>query len=99
METPGNAVFWISLVGLLILSVLSFRKNRNLTRLIMSLAVLVMCGGAYYLIFQTDVRIHSKGAQPQELSFIIILYVCMLLGILCHYFYDLFESEGKPPAF
>lgn len=60
----------------------------------------MICGGAYYLIFQTDVRIHSKGAQPQELSFIIILYVCMLLGILCHYFYDLFgRAKGNRSPF
>jgi hypothetical protein len=100
MPAPGNVVFWVSLVGLFILTILSFRKTRNFTRTIIFLAFLVVCGAAYYLIFQTGDRIHAKGAQPNELSFIIILYVCMLLGIVCHYFYGLLmKPKGERQRF
>jgi len=98
--TAGNVTFWLSLVGLLILSILGFKKNRSLRWLVIALVILATCGAAYYLIFQGGVSVSSKGAQPHELSFILILYVCMLLGIMCHYFYGLLMSpKGSRPPF
>jgi len=99
MELAGNVVFWVSLVGLLVLSMVGFRKSKNLTHLVIYLVVLAVCGVAYYLSLQSGPSISPKGGQPQQLSFIIILYLCVLVGILCHYLYGLLlkPKENRPP--
>ena len=100
MGTSGNVVFWLSCLGLLILSILGFKRKGRLRWFVIVLVVLAACGTAYYLVFQHGVSVSSKGAQPHELSFIIILYLFMLLGIVCHYFYGLLMNpKGKRPPF
>ena len=96
--TAGSTVFWLSLGGLFVLSVLGFRKDRSLRALLFYLAVLTASGACYFAVFQSDSHVQAKGVQPNEVSFIIVLYVCMLLGMTCHYLYTLLmiPKESSP---
>jgi hypothetical protein len=89
MTDLTSILFWFSLAGLSVLAVLSYRKSRNLPHLLMWIALLAVCGGTYYAVFQTQWHIASKGEQPNQTGFVIVLYVCMLLGMASHYFYTL----------
>ena len=89
-------LFWFSLAGLSILAVLSYRKSKNLSHLLMWIALLAVCGGTYFVVFQAQWSISSKGEQqPNQTGFVIVLYVCMLLGMGWHYFYTLLLTPKR----
>jgi hypothetical protein len=99
MAIVGNIFFGISLLGLLLISIFSFIKNKNIKRLAFYIIVLVVCAAIYFLYFQPATELAQRGSQSNTLIFIIILYVFMLLGMVCHYFYNFFTKPKKtrPP--
>ena len=98
---PGltSIVFWISLAGLCVLALLNYTKARNIRRLVVWITILAACGATYYFLFQSGGHLSAKGEQPNQTGFVIVLYVCMLLGMACHYFYTLLlkpKREREP---
>ncbi len=92
--TIADVVFWASLLGLLALIVLSYRKTKNTKESIIWVGLLAICGAIYAFVFQSSSQIQSKGAHSHDGIFILILYTCMLFGMACSYFYDLFSKAG-----
>jgi hypothetical protein len=94
-----DGAFWLSLIGLLTLSVIRFRKTGDLRTLLLCLAVLAVSGVSYFIVFESNSEVQSKGDQPSGAILIIVLYGCMLLGMVCHYFCMLLltPSDGRPP--
>jgi len=48
----GDALFWISLLGLLLLASLDYAKNRNVRQFLSYLILLAACGVVYAVVFQ-----------------------------------------------
>jgi len=96
MSGVANIVFWTSLAGLCGLSLFEYYKLRKPGRLFLWLAVLATCGAAYFYIFQNSLTaIASKGEQPSQSVFVVVLYICMFLGMACHYFYSWFLKSKR----
>jgi hypothetical protein len=95
----SDAVFWISLVGLFVLTLWGFLRNRNIARSLLLIAILSAAGAGYYALFQTGSQIRPKGDQPNQWAFIVVLYVCMLLGMASNYAYGRFATtrSTRPP--
>lgn len=89
MADLTNGVFWFSIFGLLVLALKSYRKSKNAKRLLAWILLLAACGAIYYVVFQTGSHIASKGEQPNQTGFVVVLYLCLLLGMASHYFYTL----------
>jgi hypothetical protein len=101
MGNTADAVFWISLAGLLVLLALEFRKSPNVQKLIFYVVALAVCGGIYFFVFQSSPHLSGKGEQqPNQTGFVVVLYFCMLLGMGSHYFYTLFgQPKSESTAF
>jgi hypothetical protein len=84
-----NVVFWVSLMGLFALIVQRFRKSRNIAMFLGWLAVLAACGGVYFYAFESPSHLQAKGEQSSGPA-MIVLYICMLVGMACHYLYSYF---------
>jgi hypothetical protein len=95
MSGLSNIVFWTSLTGLCALSFFEYQKLKKTGRLFLWLALLAACGVGYFYIFQNRVAIASKGEQPNQSIFVIILYICMFMGMSCHYFYSWFLKSTR----
>ena len=89
MADLTSVTFWFSLTGLSVLAILSYRKSKNLRQLLTWLVILTAGGVTYYAAFQAGSHLSSKGEQPNQAGFVVVLYVCMLLGMASHYFYTL----------
>jgi hypothetical protein len=96
--TAGDGVFWVSLFCLAILSGVEFRRAKNIRALALALVTLALCGTAYYYAFHSHPFLQEKGSQSSESAFIIALYLCMLLGMLCHYLFALFVTPKEHRA-
>jgi hypothetical protein len=99
MASLSNIVFCISLAGLFVLVFLEYIRTKKLGRLLFCLAVLAGCGAVYFYVFQSNRSIASKGEQPNQAGFVVVLYVCMFLGMVCHSFYSRFlkaKREREP---
>jgi hypothetical protein len=83
--TLGDAVFWISLAGLFVLTVRGFVRSRNIGRSFLHVAVLLACAGTYLALFQSGSHIQPKGDQPHQWAFVVVLYLCMLAGMAANY--------------
>lgn len=95
----SSIVFWVSLAGLCVLVFLEYVRVRKLRRLLFCLAVLAGCGALYFYFFQSSPSIASKGEQPSQAGFVVVLYACMFLGMVCHSFYSRFlkaKTEREP---
>lgn len=92
--TIADVAFWGSILGLLVLIGLSYRNTRNVREACLRAVLLIVCGAIYTLVFQSDSRIQPKGTLSHDWVSILILYICMLLGMACSYFYDLFSKTG-----
>ena len=89
MSSLANTVFWVSLAGLVVLAVLGFIRSKRIGRLFLWISCLVLCGGIYYFVFQPTPHMQPKGEESNQAGFVIVLYICMLAGMACHYFYTL----------
>jgi ABC-type multidrug transport system permease subunit len=100
MENVSNTVFWVCLGGLGVLALLGYRKSRAIGRLVFWIAALTLCGVTYFYVFQIRSGVLAKGEQKNDAAFVVILFICMLLGMACQYFYTLFmKPKQKRGAF
>jgi hypothetical protein len=83
-------VFWVSLAGLLVLTIVDYKRNKNIRRLILCAAVLLISGGVFVAVFGLTPVIQQKGVEADKVAFIVLLYVCMVLGMAGHYLFHLF---------
>ena len=90
MESLTNIAFWASIAGLFLIALLGFGKSRNFGRFTLWTALLAACGAIYFFLFQTGPHLSGKGEQPNQLGFLIVLYVCMLVGMAFNYLFTLF---------
>lgn len=99
MINSEDIVFWGSLAGLSVLSVIGFAKEKNAKQFLFGVSTLGICGIAYLLVFSRGDGLQSKGSEQPEIGFVVVLYVCMLFGIASHYFYDLLVTPrlSRPP--
>lgn len=95
MSGLANIVFWTSVAGLCALFFFEYQKSKNPGRLFLWLALLSACGAGYFYIFQSRGAIVSKGEQPDQSVFVVVLYICMFLGMACHYFYSAFLKSAR----
>jgi hypothetical protein len=52
------------------------------------LPFLLVCGAIYFLAFRTASGVQPKGpTPPNELGFMLVLYVCTSLGMVAHFLY------------
>jgi hypothetical protein len=86
----------VSFGGLLILAVYRFitSAERRIPPVLIQLAVLAASFGVLYKLFWAHKPIIAR-SPGNEVYFVIILYGCMLLGMLAHYLYTRF---GQPKA-
>jgi hypothetical protein len=100
MTSLSDIVFWISLAGLCVCVFFEYAREKKINRLLFWLVVLAGCGAAYFYIFRGNRSIASKGEQPNQAGFVVVLYLCMFLGMVCHYFYSRFlKAKGEREPF
>jgi hypothetical protein len=95
----SGAVFWLSLAGLIVLTLRNFLLSKNIARSLLLIAILSAVGVGYYALFESGSQIRPKGDQPNQWAFIVVLYVCMLLGMASNYAYGRFvkTKSARPP--
>jgi hypothetical protein len=93
MSTLLKVFCSISLAGLLIIAVYRFvtAETKRIGYFILQLAVLAVCFGVLYTFFFTREQIIVKG-PGHEVYFVLVLYLCMLLGMLAQYLHKRFEQ-------
>lgn len=86
----------ISWIGLLIISIYHFMKMevKNIRSFIGQLFILGICFAILYMLFFSSGNPSPRAAQ-NEVYFVIILYVCMLLGMLAQYLFMWFTKPKK----
>jgi hypothetical protein len=82
-----HVVFWTSVLGLLILAVLNYLRSKNLKQFLFEFLFIAVSGGIYLTVFQTAPPVQSKGVDSSGTAFVIILYICMLIGMAFHSLY------------
>lgn len=99
MVNVSDAVFWISLAGLFVLTLWGFVRGRNILWSLLLIAILSAVGVGYHVFFQSSSQISPKGDQPHQWAFIVVLYAFMLLGMASNYLYGRFETtkSTRPP--
>lgn len=93
-----NIVFWASLAALALLVLIHYSRARKFAWLALWLVLLAAAGAAYFYTFQAP-SLTGKAEQPNQLAFIVVLYVFMFLGIICHFFYAWLSKpkSGRDP--
>jgi hypothetical protein len=95
----SDAVFWISLAGLFALTLWGLVRRKRVARSLVLIAILSAVGAGYYALFQSGSQIRSKGDQPNQVAFIVVLYICMMLGMASNYVYGRLSTAkaARPP--
>jgi hypothetical protein len=87
----------ISLSGLFILSLASYLQTRKLKFFLIHFLLLFLLILLLYFFFKPS-DFNSKGSDNTiELSAAFVLYICMLLGMLFNYLYNLLMESKKLP--
>ena len=76
-----------SLVGLLVISIYRFIRFKESRRFIIQLLVIGACFGCLYFLFYAPEIPTPMGGWNNDIYFVIVLYICMLLGMLAQYGY------------
>lgn len=84
----------VSLVGLLVLAIYYFITVKNFRIFISQLVVLIICFSILYVNFFAF-RTPTARGDKTEIYFVIILYLCMLLGMLAQYLYTWFGQSRR----
>ncbi|MDZ7266183.1 MAG: hypothetical protein ONB48_02480 [candidate division KSB1 bacterium] len=87
----------LSLLGLAALSVFYFLKSRRLKPFLLQIVVLALCFAALHALFDFPARAPAaRGAE--DVYFVIVLYLCMLLGMAANYAHNRFllPKEQRP---
>jgi hypothetical protein len=70
MANISDALFWISLAGLFVLTLWGFLRNRKVVRSPLLIAFLSAVGAICYDLFHSASPIRPKGDQPNQWAFI-----------------------------
>ncbi len=86
----------LSWIGLLIISIYRFMKmtDRNVRSFIVQIFVLGICFAFLYIFFLSSINLSARAAQ-NEIYFVIVLYMCMLLGMLAQYLHAWLTKPKK----
>ena len=91
----SGILFWIaiiSLLGLVLIAVFRFIRNKELRRFIISLVILTLCGFIIFKFLFPTVSLTARSSS-NEIYFIIVLYICMLGGMFAQYLYSLLSKR------
>lgn len=89
----------LSLTVLVALAIFRLAQNKNWRIFLVQMLVLALCFWFLHALFNFPV-VAPKPRGPQDVYLVIILYVCMLLGMVAHYAYTRFEQpQRKRPKF
>lgn len=96
----GSMTFLIalSLAGLAALAIYRAIKTKNRRGFILQMLVLVVCFAFLYAMFDFPIVAQTpagKGEDGQDVYLVIVLYICMLLGMLAQYAYNRFEQPKE----
>jgi len=92
MASLGDMVFWLSITGLLVLALWNFIRYRKVKQIALSIFLLSICAGIYGTLFHSGAAVRAKGEQAPEWPFVVILYVCMIIGMALSYLYNLYSA-------
>jgi predicted permease len=86
----------LSLIGLFVLSIQRFRRYRKGKVFCIQLIIIFGClFFLYFLFFRLEIPV-AKGDRSNEIYFVIVLYISMLLGMFAHYgYFRLTQKKGK----
>lgn len=87
MSTQLDIFVIVSIVGLVIISVIRFAKNRKVPNFLVQLALLIFCGFFAVRDLLVNIDTTAKGAGS-DIPFAVVLYGCMLFGMLGSYGYN-----------
>jgi hypothetical protein len=91
---------FISFIGLFVLILYYFLKNRRWQTALLQLALLGLAFLLVYYFFLAPKPPTSRGANSPDLYVVIVLYVFMLLGMLAQYLYSRLEQpQATRPRF
>jgi peptidoglycan/LPS O-acetylase OafA/YrhL len=82
----------VSFCGLLILIIFYFAKNRRWQQSLLQLMLLAIAFLLIYIFFIAPKQATGRGDSSQDLYFVIVLYLFMLLGMLAQYIYARLEQ-------
>ncbi len=82
----------VSLAGLLLFAVFRYLRDRNLRFFLFLLCGIGLAAALLYAFFYQPVQVTPKG-DGKETAFVIVLYICMLLGMFSNFLYARFTKE------
>ncbi len=82
---------FISVTGLLFISIFKFIKSKNWQNFIVQIVIIAICFCGLYYLFYSWPQITARGNADNDVYFVIVLYLFMLLGMLAQYLYTRFE--------
>ena len=90
----------VSFCGLLILIIFNFTKNRRWQQSMLHFMLLAIAFLLIYIFFIAPKQATGRGDSSQDLYFVIVLYLFMLLGMLAQYIYARLEQpKAMRPKF
>jgi hypothetical protein len=90
MSTPLLIAIIISLLGLFSLALFSYFRHRQLIRFVLHVFLLLICAFFLYFYF-FRAALTARGTEGgNDVAFVIVLYLFMLLGMLAHHLYTRF---------
>ena len=95
MSSLMTIITCISLAGLLGISVFRFIKLKNNAHFIFQIILIVICFLSLYFLFYSQEIPITKGDVGNEISFIIVLYICMIAGMFAHHGFTHFKQPKK----
>jgi hypothetical protein len=91
---------WITGISLLALAMLAshrYTQTKNTRALLVQLAALALCSAFLYALFDFPFSAEpaSRGGESNDIYFVIVLYACMLLGMLAQYGHTRFSQPQR----
>ena len=95
-----STIIILSFVGLFLISIYRFLRQKKIINFCIQLVSI--CGSfilLYFIVLRPEILV-TKGDSSSEIYFVIVLYVCMLLGIFAHYgYFRLNRQNGNKKVF
>ena len=85
----------VSLAGLLAISIYKFLKSKNRRIFIVHILVIMSCFWFLYQFFYTPETVTARSGSANEVYWVIVLYLFMLLGMLAQFLYTRFEKPQE----
>ncbi len=87
----------VSLLALVLLAGYRYTQSKNARALLVQLAALVLCFAFLHALFDFPLGAEpaSRGNEQNDVYFVIVLYACMLLGMLAQYGHARFSQPQR----